>query len=202
MPKRADGYGVSTIASYTTDATLYDLDTATGYDRTGAVSGTIAISALLDFGPSGAAVKRIRADVGYEDVANCDIYSSDDGTVWTFRNTQILGDRGNVFGLASTTRTFGSPITARYWRLSFSDMDSIGGLACHAAVREYWAEDNSSAVIPEFTGTAAPFVSSPTQADFTSSGGMATLNSGGGAVFTNGGGLTAFTSSGGQAVFT
>lgn len=127
MPIRAAGY--QAISGFSgSDATLYDGNTATGYERgPGASGGTLAITGKLDLGPSPSACATMRVYLKYGDALGYDIDYSADDMAYTNTVHVAVGTpfHAGVYSGVSTSVAISS-ISSRYWRVSIQDTGRLG----------------------------------------------------------------------------
>ena len=156
MPYRAPGYQAT--SGFTSDSTLRDGDTSTGYERSQAGNGQIEITAKLDLGASPAAVTYLKAFVKWNQALTAIWQYSDDDVTYTTPpySSPTLPLRSCTYGGAEYTWTLTAPVSARYWRLSVRNIAGQGTVPGCAniqiGVMELWPETAGSVEIPETGG--------------------------------------------------
>ena len=121
MPTRADGYQAT--AGFTSDASLYDVNIATGYERS---SGGLnyGITGRLDLGASPLATKQVKFYAKWIVYFAYIVEYSSDGVTWTAAvgtGTAPTGHSGAYVG-QSLTWTLTTATVAQYWRVSVEEL--------------------------------------------------------------------------------
>lgn len=156
MPTRAPGYQAT--SGFTSDATLRDGLSSTGYERSQAGTGEIAITAKLDLGASPAAVKYLKAFLKWNQSLSGVWQHSNDDVTYTTPSYSSPGTslRGCVYAGSELTWTLAAPVTARYWRLSVKNIAGVGSVPGCASIQigvmEIWVENSAGVEIGETGG--------------------------------------------------
>lgn len=158
MPYRADGYQAS--VGFVLDSTLYDGNTATGYQRNGASGGNVAITGKIDLGSSPTATKYLKAFVRWSSTFSYIWESSNDGISWSANSMSLntsLVNRNCTYAGQLLQWMLVTADSVRYWRLSVRDTDTDACGSCNIGLMEMEALSASLVHISETAPAGSPY---------------------------------------------